>query len=70
MPVTKVIYEGLAATDMQKSVEKEFHMALKDPVMYETKYKKNVVEAYVYERRNKVTTILLLFSALSYINYL
>ncbi|XP_068651510.1 heat shock 70 kDa protein 15-like [Aristolochia californica] len=40
--------------DVQKAVEKEFEMALQDRVMEETKEKKNAVEAYVYDMRNKL----------------
>ncbi|KAL5712542.1 hypothetical protein ACHQM5_014704 [Ranunculus cassubicifolius] len=39
---------------MPMSVEREFEMALQDSVMEETKDKKNAVEAYVYETRNKL----------------
>lgn len=44
----------MLAEDVQKAVEKEFEMALQDRVMEETKDKKNAVEAYVYDMRNKV----------------
>ncbi|KAL2487570.1 Heat shock 70 kDa protein 14 [Forsythia ovata] len=44
----------MAAADMQKVVESEFEMALQDRVMEETKDKKNAVEAYVYDMRNKL----------------
>ncbi|KAK6153671.1 hypothetical protein DH2020_013310 [Rehmannia glutinosa] len=54
VPVSEVIYGGLSAADLQKAVEKEFEMALQDRVMEETKDKKNAVEAYVYEMRNKL----------------
>ncbi|KGN45354.1 heat shock 70 kDa protein 15 [Cucumis sativus] len=54
IPVVEMIYGGLAAADVQKAVEKEFEMALQDRVMEETKEKKNAVEAYVYEMRNKL----------------
>ncbi|KAI3455407.1 hypothetical protein Pfo_012070 [Paulownia fortunei] len=54
VPVSEVVYGGLAAADVQKAVEKEFEMALQDRVMEETKDKKNAVEAYVYDMRNKV----------------
>ncbi|KAA0059287.1 hypothetical protein IC582_002560 [Cucumis melo] len=54
IPVVELIYGGLAAADVQKAVEKEFEMALQDRVMEETKEKKNAVEAYVYEMRNKL----------------
>jgi len=54
VPVVELVYGGLAAADLQKAVEKEFEMALQDRVMEETKDKKNAVEAYVYDMRNKV----------------
>lgn len=54
IPVSEVVYGGMVTVDVQKAVEKEFEMALQDRVMEETKDKKNAVEAYVYEMRNKV----------------
>ncbi|KAL7140085.1 hypothetical protein ABFS83_09G097400 [Erythranthe nasuta] len=54
VPVSEIVYGGMAAADVQKAVEKEFEMALQDRVMEETKDKKNAVEAYVYEMRNKL----------------
>ncbi|GER44161.1 heat shock protein 70 [Striga asiatica] len=54
VPVSETIYGGMAAADVQKAVEKEFEMALQDRVMEETKDKKNAVEAYVYDMRNKL----------------
>lgn len=61
VPVVEVVYGGLAATDLQRAVEKEFEMALQDRVMEETKDKKNAVEAYVYDMRNKATRLTWLF---------
>lgn len=52
--VTELVYGGMQPTDVQKAVEKEFEMALQDRVMEETKDKKNAVESYVYDMRNKV----------------
>ena len=52
--MVELVYGAMAATDVQKAVEKEFEMALQDRVMEETKDKKNAVEAYVYDMRNKV----------------
>ncbi|KAL6497042.1 hypothetical protein OROGR_028971 [Orobanche gracilis] len=52
--VSEIIYGAMAATDVQKAVEKEFEMALQDRVMEETKDKKNAVEAYVYDMRTKL----------------
>ncbi|XP_027167776.1 heat shock 70 kDa protein 15 [Coffea eugenioides] len=54
IPVSELVYGGLAAADVQKAVEKEFEMALQDRVMEETKDKKNAVESYVYDMRNKL----------------
>lgn len=54
VPVTELVYGGMLAEELQKAVEKEFEMALQDRVMEETKDKKNAVEAYVYDMRNKV----------------
>ncbi|KAI3948563.1 hypothetical protein MKW92_035247 [Papaver armeniacum] len=45
---------GMLPLDVQKATEKEFEMALQDRVMEETKDKKNAVEAYVYDMRNKL----------------
>ncbi|RZR92723.1 hypothetical protein BHM03_00021077 [Ensete ventricosum] len=53
VPVVELVYGGMLAEDLQKAVEKEFEMALQDRVMEETKEKKNAVEAYVYDMRNK-----------------
>ncbi|KAL9274251.1 Heat shock 70 kDa protein 14-like protein [Drosera capensis] len=54
IPVTEVVYGALSPADLQKAVEKEFEMALQDRIMEETKDKKNAVEAYVYDMRNKL----------------
>ncbi|RWW31596.1 hypothetical protein GW17_00003781 [Ensete ventricosum] len=52
--VVELVYGGMSAEELQKAVEKEFEMALQDRVMEETKDKKNAVEAYVYDMRNKL----------------
>ncbi|KAL4589187.1 hypothetical protein LXL04_002092 [Taraxacum kok-saghyz] len=54
VPVSEVVYGGMLPADVQKAVEKEFEMALQDKVMEDTKDKKNAVEAYVYDMRNKL----------------
>ncbi|KAF5741688.1 hypothetical protein HS088_TW10G00692 [Tripterygium wilfordii] len=54
IPVSEFIYGAMVPADVQKAVEKEFEMALQDRVMEETKDKKNAVEAYVYDMRNKL----------------
>uniref|UniRef100_A0A804Q0Y8 Heat shock 70 kDa protein 14 n=1 Tax=Zea mays TaxID=4577 RepID=A0A804Q0Y8_MAIZE len=57
VPVHELVYGALAAADLQKAVEKEYEMALQDRVMEETKEKKNAVEAYVYDMRNKLQEV-------------
>lgn len=54
VPLSETVYGGLSQGDVQKAVEKEFEMALQDRVMEETKDRKNAVEAYVYDMRNKL----------------
>ncbi|KAM7255544.1 hypothetical protein ACFE04_008442 [Oxalis oulophora] len=55
IPVVELVYGGMIPGDVQKATEKEFEMALQDRVMEETKDKKNAVEAYVYDMRNKLS---------------
>ncbi|KAF7123961.1 hypothetical protein RHSIM_Rhsim12G0198300 [Rhododendron simsii] len=52
--VVERIYGGMCLADVQKATEEEFEMAVQDRVMEETKDKKNAVEAYVYDMRNKL----------------
>ncbi|KAK6912093.1 Heat shock protein 70 family [Dillenia turbinata] len=54
IPVVELVFGGVLPADVQKLVEKEFEMALQDRVMEETKDRKNAVEAYVYDMRNKL----------------
>ncbi|XP_057527143.1 heat shock 70 kDa protein 15-like [Amaranthus tricolor] len=54
VPVAELVYGGLSQEAVQKAAEKEFEMALQDRVMEETKDRKNEVEAYVYDMRNKL----------------
>lgn len=54
VPVAELVYGGMLPADVQKAVEKEFEMALQDRIMEETKDRKNAVEAYVYDMRNKL----------------
>ncbi|KAK3140544.1 hypothetical protein QOZ80_5AG0402430 [Eleusine coracana subsp. coracana] len=54
VPVQELVYDALEAAELQKAIEKEYEMALQDRVMEDTKEKKNAVEAYVYDMRNKL----------------
>jgi len=54
VPIIEKIFGALPRADLQKATDEEFEMALQDRVMEETKEKKNAVEAYVYDMRNKL----------------
>ncbi|KAG2287662.1 hypothetical protein Bca52824_047266 [Brassica carinata] len=55
VPLSELVYGALQSVEVQKAVEKEYEMALQDRVMEETKDKKNAVESYVYDMRNKLS---------------
>lgn len=54
IPVKECAVGAVSQSDLQKAVEQEYEMALQDRIMEETKDKKNAVEAYVYDMRNKM----------------
>ncbi|KAG6500822.1 hypothetical protein ZIOFF_040677 [Zingiber officinale] len=54
IPAVETVYGVLSSDELQKAIKKEFEMALQDRVMEETKDRKNAVEAYVYDMRNKL----------------
>lgn len=57
--VNESVVGGVPQADLQTAIEKEYEMALQDRIMEETKDKKNAVESYVYDMRNKVEDFLL-----------
>uniref|UniRef100_A0A0D6QY02 Uncharacterized protein n=1 Tax=Araucaria cunninghamii TaxID=56994 RepID=A0A0D6QY02_ARACU len=57
LPVNELINGGLPQAELQKALDKEFELAHQDKIMEETKDKKNAVESYVYEMRNKLLDI-------------
>lgn len=58
VPLNEKVFGAMPRADLQKATDEEFEMALQDRVMEETKEKKNAVEAYVYDMRNKVSSSL------------
>lgn len=52
--VNESVVGGVPQADLQTAIEKEYEMALQDRIMEETKDKKNAVESYVYDMRNKL----------------
>ncbi|XP_077243612.1 heat shock 70 kDa protein 16-like isoform X2 [Tasmannia lanceolata] len=54
IPVTETIYGGMSKSELSEAQEKEFQLALQDKVMEQTKERRNALEAYVYEMRNKL----------------
>ncbi|PWA92492.1 heat shock 70 kDa protein 14 [Artemisia annua] len=56
VPVSKLVYGAMLHVDVQKAVEKEFEMSLQCRILEESKDKKYVGEAYVYDMRNSFLT--------------
>ncbi|KAJ6807113.1 heat shock 70 kDa protein 16-like [Iris pallida] len=54
LPVTENIYGAMTKADILQAQELEQQLAYQDKVMEQTKDKKNALEAYVYEVRNKL----------------
>ncbi|KAJ7960763.1 Heat shock 70 kDa protein [Quillaja saponaria] len=53
IPVSENIYGGMSKGDVSEAREKELQLAQQDRTMEQTKDKKNTLESYVYEMRNK-----------------
>ena len=54
LPISEYVYGGMTKGDISEAQEKELQLAQQDRTMEETKNKKNALESYVYEMRNKV----------------
>ncbi|KAB2615657.1 heat shock 70 kDa protein 16-like [Pyrus ussuriensis x Pyrus communis] len=54
IPVSESIYGGMTKAELSEAQEKELQLAQQDRIMEQTKDKKNALESYVYEMRNKL----------------
>lgn len=54
IPVSENIYGGMSSGELMEAREKELELAQQDQTMEETKNRKNALESYVYDTRNKV----------------
>lgn len=54
VPVSENIYGGMTKAELSEAQEKEHQLAQQDRTMEATKEKKNALESYVYDMRNKV----------------
>lgn len=54
IPVSEIMHGGMSKADLLGAQEQEKLLAYQDKVMEQTKDKKNALEAYVYEVRNKL----------------
>ncbi|KAK7287503.1 hypothetical protein RIF29_00783 [Crotalaria pallida] len=54
VPVSENIYGGMTEAEIFEAREKEFQLAQQDRIVELTKDKKNSLESYVYEMRNKL----------------
>lgn len=57
IPVIECVYGGMTEAELSKALGKESQLAQQDIKMEQTKEKKNALEAYVYETRNKILNI-------------
>lgn len=54
IPVHLKIYGGMTEAEVLEAQEKEYQLAQQDKIAEQTKEKKNALESYVYETRNKL----------------
>ncbi|KAB1215205.1 Heat shock 70 kDa protein 16 [Morella rubra] len=54
IPVSETVYGGMTTTELSEAQEKEIQLAKQDRAMEQTKEKKNALESYVYDMRNKL----------------
>ncbi|XP_062077728.1 heat shock 70 kDa protein 16 isoform X2 [Humulus lupulus] len=54
LPISEIIYGGMTKGEISEARDKELQLAQQDQIMEETKNKKNALESYVYEMRNKL----------------
>ncbi|KAM7250801.1 hypothetical protein ACFE04_022684 [Oxalis oulophora] len=58
IPVSENIYGGMTMAELAQAHEKEIKLAQQDIIMEQTKEKKNALESYVYDMRNKNATFM------------
>ena len=54
IPIDEVVYGGMTAVQFEEAREKEVQLTEQDKKVEHAKEKKNTLESYVYEARNKV----------------
>ncbi|KAL5548354.1 hypothetical protein UlMin_003585 [Ulmus minor] len=54
IPIRENIYGGMTMEELSEAHKKELQLAQQDQTMEETKNKKNALESYVYDMRNKL----------------
>lgn len=54
IPVSETVYGGTSKAELSKAQQKEVQLAEQDRAMEQTKDKKNALESFVYDTRNKV----------------
>lgn len=57
IPVCENIYGAMTKVELMEAQDKEHNLAQQDRTVEQTKEKKNSLESYVYEMRNKVKTL-------------
>ncbi|XP_068638736.1 heat shock 70 kDa protein 16-like [Aristolochia californica] len=57
IPVSETIFGGMSKAEVSEAQEKELQLAYQDRMMEQTKDKRNALEAFIYETRNKLFDI-------------
>lgn len=67
IPISETLHDSMSVGEVKQAKEKETRLAEQDKIVEQTKEKKNALESYVYETRNKVpsdTTLYFVWSNL------
>ncbi|PUZ59471.1 hypothetical protein GQ55_4G044500 [Panicum hallii var. hallii] len=55
LPIAEYIYGAMSKQELLEAQEQEQHLAYQDKLMERTKDRKNALESYVYDTRNKLS---------------
>ncbi|KAL8151190.1 hypothetical protein V2J09_020998 [Rumex salicifolius] len=56
VPVSEIVHGGMTKTDVLKAIQREIELTEQDIKVEQAKDKKNSLESYVYETRNKISS--------------
>lgn len=66
IPIKEVVYGATTHAKLLEAQEKELQLAQQDNKVEQAKEKKNTLESYVYDTRNKVELLISMYPVLLY----